>query len=352
MGLASLPTGNGNPFMSSARTSAYTHRAALDTLTQLGSNLRIEPGLATSWEAAGDYTWIVTLRDGVRFSNGEPFNADAVVSTYAYLSSQAGARESLSRDMRDIAGFEALGPLTVRFTTRKPLPEFPRDMTVIWMVPPLYWREVGRDGFALHPVGTGPFQVTEWNPTQVKYDAHRESWRSPEIDKLEILVLREMAARVAALMTNRVDVASEIGPEDVYTIEAAGYRAYQRPPTAPQVIAFNILKESPLQDVRVRRALNYAVNKEVIAVTIMDGPGRHRRSDDGGPQSRTASGSGPLPVRSRQGTGPIGGSRLPGGVFLHLRVQFRHRRQSHAVHVSSASPPTWRKSVWTWKCAR
>ena len=271
MGLASLPTGNGNPFMSSARTSAYTHRAALDTLTQLGSNLRIEPGLATSWEAAGDYTWIVTLRDGVRFSNGEPFNADAVVSTYAYLSSQAGARESLSRDMRDIAGFEALGPLTVRFTTRKPLPEFPRDMTVIWMVPPLYWREVGRDGFALHPVGTGPFQVTEWNPTQVKYDAHRESWRSPEIDKLEILVLREMAARVAALMTNRVDVASEIGPEDVYTIEAAGYRAYQRPPTAPQVIAFNILKESPLQDVRVRRALNYAVNKEVIAATIMDG---------------------------------------------------------------------------------
>ncbi len=271
MGLASLPNGNGNPFFSSARTSAYTSRAIFDTLTQLGSNLQIEPGLAVSWKTADDYTWIVKLRDGVTFSNGEPFNADTVVATYGYLSSDVGARESLSRDMRDIAGFEALDSLTVRIVTREPMPEFSRFMAVTWMVPPAYWREVGRDAFALNPVGTGPFHVTEWNPTQVLLEAYGESWRPPKIDKLEILALRETSARVAALITDRVDVASEIGPEDVYPIEAAGLQAYQRPPTAPQVIAFNILKDSPLQDVRVRQALNYAVNKEVIAATIMDG---------------------------------------------------------------------------------
>ena len=271
MGLASLPNGNGNPFSSSARTSAYTSRAVFDTLTQLGSNFQIEPSLAVAWENTDDTTWIVKLRDGVTFSNGEPFNADTVVSTYGYLSSDVGARESLSRDMRDIAGFEALDPLTVRIVTRLPMPEFARFMAVTWMVPPDYWQEVGRDAFALNPVGTGPFRVTEWNPTQVLLDANRDSWRPPKVDKLEVLALRETSARVAALITDRVDVASEIGPEDVYAIEAAGLQAYQRPPTAPQVIAFNILKDSPLQDVRVRRALNYAVNKEVIAATIMDG---------------------------------------------------------------------------------
>ncbi len=269
--MASLPNGNGNPFDSSARTAAYTYRTVFDTLTQLGSNLVIEPGLASRWENTDDYTWVVRLRDGVTFSNGEPFNADAVVYTYTYLSSDAGARESLSRDMRDIAGFEALDPLTVRFITRRPLPEFPRDMAIVWMVPPKYWQEVGRDGFAFNPVGSGPFRVTEWNPTQVLFEPFQESWRPPKVDNLEILALRETSSRVAALMTDRIDVASEIGPEDVYTIETAGMQAYQRPPTAPQMVVFNILKESPLQDVRVRQALNYAVNKDVIAATIMDG---------------------------------------------------------------------------------
>jgi hypothetical protein len=59
MGLASLPNGNGNPFTSSARTSAYTYRALFDTLTQLGSNLAIEPGLALSWDRTDVFPFIL-----------------------------------------------------------------------------------------------------------------------------------------------------------------------------------------------------------------------------------------------------------------------------------------------------
>lgn len=271
IGLASLPTTNGNPFMSSARTSAYTYRAFLDTLTQLGENLTIEPGLAVSWENTDDLTWIVKLRSEVSFSNGEVLNAEAALFTYRFLQSEAGARESLSRDVADIASMEAIDDLTIRFVTTTPMPEFPRLLAVIPIVEPKQWQALGRNGFAFDPVGTGPFMVRDWKATQVLLDAYTDSWRAPKVDKLEILTLPETATRVAALMTDRIDIASEIGPDDVYTLEAAGMTTYQRPATATDVIALNTLVDSPLQDVRVRRALNYAVNKEAIAAAIMDG---------------------------------------------------------------------------------
>lgn len=242
-----------------------------DTLTQLGENLVIEPGLAVAWEATDDMTWLVKLRAGVTFSNGEALDAEAALFTYRYLQSEAGARESLSRDVAEIASMDVVDPLTMKFITKVPMPEFPRLMAVVPIVAPKHWDALGRDAFSFDPIGTGPFKVRDWKPTQVLLDAYTESWRAPQVDKLEILTLPETSARVAALLTDRVDIASEIGPDDRYTVEAAGLTTYQRPATASDVISFNTLVESPLQDVRVRRALNYAVNKEAIAIAIMDG---------------------------------------------------------------------------------
>lgn len=269
VGLASLPNGNGNPFASSARTSAYTHRAMLDTLTQLGPDLAIEPGLAVSWENTNSRTWIVRLRDGVTFSNGEDFNADAVLFTYGYLQSNKGARESLSRDVKDIADMKALDSHTLRFVTARPMPEFPRLMATVFIVAPGHWQALGREAFALNPVGTGPFTLQEWTPTVLRLEANRESWRPPKVDALEILILPEMSSRIAALVSGQIDIASEIGPDDVFTIEAAGMTTYQRPATAPQVIALHTITDTPFKDARVRQALNYAVNKDAIAAAIM-----------------------------------------------------------------------------------
>jgi len=271
LGLASLPNGNGNPFDSSARTTWYTMRAFFDTLTQLGDNLTIQPGLAVAWENTDDLTWVVTLREGVTFSNGEVFDGEAALFGYRYLQTDEGARESLARDARVIASMEALDDLTVKFVTSEPMPEFPRLMAVVPVIAPAHWQAVGRDGFAFEPVGTGPFRVSDWQANRIKLEAFTESWRAPKVDELEILAIPETSARVAGLLTDRIDIASEIGPDDVYQVEAAGMQTYQRPATAIEVVAFNTLIDSPLQDPRVRRALNYAVNKEVIVAAIMDG---------------------------------------------------------------------------------
>jgi peptide/nickel transport system substrate-binding protein len=271
LGLASLPNGNGNPFDSSARTTWYTFRAFFDALAQLGDNLQIEPALAVAWDNTDDFTWIVTLRDGVTFSNGEPLDAEAALFSYRYLQTDAGALESLSRDVADIVAMEALDERTIKFVTGIPMPEFPRLLAVVPIVPPRYWEDVGLEGFIFEPVGTGPFRVTDWRPARIKLEAFRESWRAPKADKLEILAIPETAARVAGLLTDRIDIASEIGPDDAYQVEAAGMVVYQRPATAIEVIAFNTLIDSPLKDARVRQALNYAIDKEVIVAAIMDG---------------------------------------------------------------------------------
>jgi len=268
---ASLPPGNGNPFVSTARTSWYTWRAIFDTLTQLGPGMAPAPALAVSWKNTAPNTWIVNLRPGTAFSNGEPMNAEAVIATVNYLKSPQGSLEQIAKEVENIAGVRALDTLTLEFTTKQPDPMFPRSLTALPIVPSVYWAKVGRDGFALAPVGTGSFIVESWASTQVKMKANPQSWRAPKAERAEIVILPETSTRVQALLSGRIDIASEIGPEDIEALEDAGLTYYHRPASAIEVIAFNVLIDSPLKDVRVRQALNHAVDRQAIADSLMNG---------------------------------------------------------------------------------
>lgn len=269
VGLASLPPGNGNPFFSPARTSWYTWRAIFDTLTQLGPNSAPVPALAISWTNTNPTTWVVKLRPNVKFSNGEVLNAAAVTATISYLKSPSAVQDSISLEAANIASTRAIDDLTVEFTTTQPDPMFPRLMAVLPVVPPAYWAKVGRDGFLRAPIGSGPFVVEKWDAARITLKANPASWRAPKADALEIIALPEPSTRVQALLSGRIDLASEIGPEDTEALVAEGFKTYLRPSTSVNVMAFNTMVKSPLQDARVRQALNYAVDRPTIAKTIM-----------------------------------------------------------------------------------
>jgi peptide/nickel transport system substrate-binding protein len=271
IGLASLPPFNGNPFTQTARTSWYTWRAFFDTLTQLGPGMAPAPALAVSWKNTAPNTWIVNLRANTSFSNGEPLNAEAVIATINYLKGPQGALEQVAKDVENITGVRAIDALTLEMTTKSPDPMFARSMTTLPVVPPAYWTKVGREGFALAPIGTGPFIVEAWEKTRLKLKANPQSWRAPKSERAEIVVLPETSTRVQALLSGRIDIASEIGPEDIEALENAGFAYYNRPASAVEVIAFNVLVDSPLKDVRVRQALNYAVDRQAIADALMRG---------------------------------------------------------------------------------
>ncbi|MCB2108976.1 MAG: ABC transporter substrate-binding protein [Rhodobacteraceae bacterium] len=271
VGLASLPPLAGNPYTSTSRTAWYTWRAVYDTLTMLGPGVAPVPALATAWRNTSPNTWEVTVRQGAAFSNGEPIDAAAVVATIDYLKSPAAMQDSVANDMGNFAGARALDDYTVEFTTVAPDPQFARTLTTFAIVPPRAWAEFGRDGFALHPIGSGPFKVDNWGDARIDLSAFENSWRAPKAAKLEIRALPETAARIAALLSGQIHVASELGPEDIATVEGAGMTIYSRPASSVEVIALRQTAGGPLADARVRLALNMAINREAIAQALWGG---------------------------------------------------------------------------------
>ena len=108
LGVYSLPRGLGNPHSSTAGSEMYTWAAIFDSVTRIDAEARVVPWLATEWSALDELTWRFELRRDVTFSNGERFDADAVVAALEYLISEEAAGESVAREFVVVAGARRL----------------------------------------------------------------------------------------------------------------------------------------------------------------------------------------------------------------------------------------------------
>ncbi len=273
MGMSSLPLSLGNPFRSGATPTIYFTPALFDGLTRIDNDGMLQPWLAVSWDATDQNTWRVKLRDGVTFSNGVPLTAEAAAFAVNYLASEESLPESLRRELPSFEGAVAVDALTVDITTRDPDPLLMRSLTILPMVDPAQWTRLGREGFAREPVGTGPFRIESWGPAEAKMAAVLTSWRPPIVGRLEILAIPDKTARIQALQSNRIDVAIEFGPEDGATMKAAGLKTQNWIAAETSGLSF-ILHErpnSPLQDIRVREALNLAINRDALGEILLEG---------------------------------------------------------------------------------
>lgn len=272
LGMSSLPLSLGNPFRSGATPTIYFTPALFDGLTRIDRNGALQSWLAVSWEAMDQNTWRVTLRDSVTFSNGVPLTSEAAVFAFNYLASEDSLPESLRRELPGFVGAEAIDELTFEVTTIDPDPLLMRSLTILPMVDPDQWNKLGREGFAREPVGTGPFRIEGWGPAAAKMIAVPTSWRPPKVDGLEVLAIPDKSARIQALQSNRIDVAIEFGPEDGATLEAAGLNIESWIASETSGLSF-ILHErpdSPLQDIRVREALNLAINRDALGAILLE----------------------------------------------------------------------------------
>ncbi len=272
--IATLPPAFGNPHSGTNMPTIVTWAAIFDALTYVDAKGELRPWLALSWESTSPTTWVFRLRPDVVFSNGEPFDAEAVVATIAYLTSKEAAGESVAQEIRSVASAKALDPLTVEITTRTPDPILPRAFATVRIVAPKAWESLGRDGFAKAPVGTGPFKLAapqDLRANGVTLVANETSWRKPKVARLELLAIPDETARLQALLSGRVDVALGLGLENREPIEERGGRIHVAPGPNVMVVAFVTVKESPLKDVRVRRALNYAVDKQALVDALYGG---------------------------------------------------------------------------------
>ncbi len=272
--VSDIPRSMGNPYTENGTPSSYTWMAMFDALTRLDTEGNLEAGLATHWEVVGERTWRFHLREGVRFSNGEPLDARAVVATLEWLGSPAGLRTLIGNEVRGVESAVAVDEHVLEVTTKSPDAILPQRLSAAMIVAPDAWAALGPEGFAAQPVGTGPFRLAQWDDRRrrVTMVANSESWRMPVLSGMELIALPDDAVRVQALRSGEVDL-TIVDIEDIEFLASRGFQIHHRPSMQVMALAFNTERDppSPVRDQRVRQALNYAVNRQAIARILLQG---------------------------------------------------------------------------------
>lgn len=271
MALPSMPPGNANPHTSGGWPPLLIWPALFEPLTGIGADGTLEGVLAESWRNEDDTTWVFDLRDGIQFSNGAPFDAQAAADVITFLLSENGRTFSAYREVQTIAQATARDRLTLEIKTTQPDSMIPGRLAGVRMIPQAYFDEVGAEQFALAPHGTGPFRVSRWETGRATLVRNPTSWRPAQVDRVEYTAAPDSTARVQALVSEAVDIAFELGATDILQAEAAGARMNYRTRASVQMWQFITELESPLQDKRVRQALNYAVDMDVIVEALKQG---------------------------------------------------------------------------------
>jgi ABC-type transport system substrate-binding protein len=230
----------------------------------------IRPDLATAWRIDGN-TWTLTLRQGVRFQDGTPFGAQAVKAHYDRLFSTQTRRAADWRPYLDRV--EVVDDNTVRFVTRFPDPFFLQRLADSSQIEsPEAARRLGRD-IARNPVGTGPFRLREWVSGARLVLVRNEDYFGEKayLDQIIIRPVPEPGARAIALEAGDVQLADLLSPEEMPRLQRNRNLALSTRPTVRQLtIGLHNMKK-PFDDIRVRQALNYAIDRAAIAKGVYQG---------------------------------------------------------------------------------
>jgi len=271
VGVVALPVSDGDPHRSVSVFSTYSWSPTFETLTTFLEDGQLVGELATSWEQTEPTVWHFSLREDVVFSNGRPLTAEDIIRSLEYLQTSHGQTTSTARDLGVVTSASAVDKYTLSVRTHKPSAILPRILAALYIVEPDHWDALGPDEFARDPIGSGPFTIKSWEQGKVSYEANTLSWRAPKIEAMEVLHLPETTSRLQGIVTGAIDIAIGMGPDDIPLIEASGGYMHQRNPIDVISISFVVEDGRPTNDVRVRRALNYAVNKEGITEVLLSG---------------------------------------------------------------------------------
>ena len=242
-----------------------------------------EPLLATEWSRVDDLTWEFKLREGVTFHDGSAFDAEDVAWTLNhYADPDAGARSQNSVDWIDRV--EAVDPTTVRIVSKAPFPaalEFVAGSLPIY--PSDYAQGVGLDAFSQTPVGTGPYRYVETRDGAYvleAYDGYFEGGGkgTPSIETLIVRIIPDTATRIAEVIGGGVEWIWNVPEDQVRQLAAvpsitAELGSTMRIAMLTMDAAGRVREDTPLADLKVRQAINHAINREAIVENLVGGDG-------------------------------------------------------------------------------
>ncbi len=262
-----------NPLYAQSQVDGVIYQALLfDGLSTYGPGFKPIPDLATSWTpSAGGLVWDVTLRRGVRWSDGAPFTLRDVLFSFRIMRDPKTAYIGFGA-LDNIRDIRATGPYTVRFTLKHVTAQFAEDVLSNAMLPEHVLGATPPDRqlyttFGEHPIGTGPYVLRRWqHDTEATFDRNPLYWGSPaQIAHVDFRIIFNDQAMVDALESGAADLIDYLGfaQSARLTREAPGIKQSRSPAIELGVIEPN-LRRPGLSDVVVRRAMMYAHDRQAI----------------------------------------------------------------------------------------
>ncbi|WP_382161608.1 ABC transporter substrate-binding protein [Hydrogenophaga sp. ANAO-22] len=264
-----------------------------EPLVARDQNLKLVPGLATSWKQTSPSIWRFELRKGVKFHDGAPFTADDVLFTFARASGEGSDMKSYTNDVKEV---RKVNDFTVDIETKGPFPILPDVLSLLFMMNKK-WAE---DNQATRPVdrrkgvenaasfranGTGPFRLRERQPNvKTSFVRNGSYWGKIEgnVVNVEYTPIGNDSTRVAALLSGQVDVIEPVPLQDVARINASGKSKVMQGPELrtiflgmdqkrDELLYSSVKGKNPFKDKRVRQAFYQAIDINGIQRTVMRG---------------------------------------------------------------------------------
>ncbi|HVE47987.1 MAG TPA: ABC transporter substrate-binding protein [Casimicrobiaceae bacterium] len=285
-----------DPHFTATGTHAEALKHVFDTLVWSGDGLELEPRLAESWKAVNDSTWEFKLRRGVKFHDGSDFTAADVKFSIERIPTVAGPNPTTIY-VRRVKETKIIDPHTVHIVTDGPAPNLPNDFIRLFIVSSKaaagLTKETANEAFnsGKAAVGTGPYKFVSWQPKgDLVLDRNDGFWGPKEPWARHVRKeIPNDSARVAQLKAGQLDLISRVPAADVDTLKRDAKINVQ---TIDTVYVFNIeldmrdkalnvsakdgspLEKNPLQDLRVREAIDLAIDRKALATVAMEGLGK------------------------------------------------------------------------------
>jgi len=256
-----------DPHKTSGTLTFQTIKSLYDTLAEPDMNGKIVPALAEKWEISGDaLVWTFYLKKDVVFHNGDKLTSKDVKATFERIMDKATGSPK-AKEFKPIVGIETPDDFTVILKLKEPTSPLLATLASGWgAILPKGLIDAGHD-FGAQPVGTGPFVLKKWlRDSQIILDKNDNYWMKgyPKLDRITMHIIPERAVSVQGLISGQIDVAYVIDKDDLPTLEASPDVKIEKSLTALILVMSMNCSNPVLQDVRVRQAINHAIDKQKV----------------------------------------------------------------------------------------
>src|SRR5215213_142929 len=266
-----IVTLNANMEQSLANLNPSIHMA--DPLVFRDPNGNVKPHLATAWSYPDEKTLRFKIRQGVKFHNGDTMTTDDVAFTYTrLLDPKTDSRHTPA--LQAIGEVKAVDAETVDFNLKTPDATLLGRLSILPVIPKKYFDSIGgTDAFGQKPVGTGPFKFVEWVKGQrVVMEANPDYFLGPP--KIKTITYRQISednTRITELLTGNADLVNNVPPALASKVKAEPKTELQTVRGLRNVYLKINTKKAPFSDLKVRQALNHAIDVKLIIETVLGG---------------------------------------------------------------------------------